>query len=83
MNNLIYTYNLDRDNSVVIGKRLNRLFPEFWCRKTDTIDPTNFEHVEETIGLLDSKFSNTTIISTLEFIMKVLEYYCPCEHTIK
>lgn len=83
MNNLIYTYNLDRDNSVVIGKRLNRLFPDFWCRKTDTIDPTNFEHVEETIGLLDSKFSNTTIISTLEFIMKVLEYYCPCEHTIK
>ena len=83
MNNLIKTFNLDADNSIIVGKRINRLFPNFWCRLTDTLDPTEFENVEDTITLLDSKFSNPTIITTLEFILKVLEYYVPCDAIYK
>ena len=83
MNNLIKTYNLDEDNSIIVGKRINRFYPTFWCKETDTIDPTLFENVEETITLLDSKFSNPTIITTLEFILKVFEYYVPCDETFK
>ena len=83
MNNLIDFYKLDKENSIIVGKRLNRIFPDFWNREIDLIDPFDFENVDYTIQLLESKFSITTIISTLEFILYVIEYYIPNEKIFK
>lgn len=77
MNNLIVYFSLNEDDCSIIGKRINRLYDDFWDKQNDLINPNSLLNFEDTIELLDSKFSNLTIIQTIEFILKVIEFYIP------
>jgi len=78
MENLVKIYNLDRYETLLNLKRINKLFDGFYEEETDIISPLCLENSQKTIELLEFRYSLLTVINTIRFILKVvLDYYTP------
>lgn len=77
INNFISINNLDNKDSFNILKRINRIIPEFYNLETQSVNMSLIEDTNNTLVLLNSKYSLLTVINTIAFIILLYKYYLP------
>lgn len=75
INTFISINNLDYKDSINILKRINRIVPEFYNQSTQIVNMGLLAPPENTLVLLQLKYSLITTINTIQFIIALYKYY--------
>lgn len=75
LNNFIKKINFTKEETIIILKRLNRVLPDPVYSEEGNLNYNDLLMPLEILPLLEKKYSLLTTINTIQFIIKLLEYY--------